>query len=281
MIIVSLRRAITPVAAVLALAGILVGCGSSASSSSGTAAAAASTSSSVPQSTAPPTETSTTSSTAASGVSYSAANVPISAGGFTFNLSVKLTVGTPSTNTDNEQPPYVNVAAPLSRSATLTNTTANYTADPKNQPLIGVFALYPLRSAICHYGLFPATFHPGPAGLCGLDIAELVVACHVDNPGLSLATGQGATLVPCNINNYQAPNSVQLIRLTSDTAQALIAQLSNPPNYWVLLNESGAADPATGSGFACQSDEYYIQGGQFIGQVISSKPDGVTGCLGR
>jgi hypothetical protein len=234
-------------------------------------------------------------------VSYSADNAPVSAGGFTFTVSFNLTVGAASTNTNGQRPPYVNVAAPISGNASLTNTTANYTAGPNTIPLIGIFAVYPKRSAICQTGAVNGQpqFHPGPKGLCGVDIAELAAGC--DNTVQSLATGQNATLVPwaqaaldqldpaspqpcSNVNNFQVPDTVQLTGLTPDRAQTVIEQLSKPPRYWVLLNEGSAvethADPAAGGGFKCQSDEYYVQGGHFIGQVISSKPDGVTGCLG-
>jgi len=118
-------------------------------------------------------------------------------------------------------------------------------------------------------------FHPGPKGLCGVDIAELATAC--DSTVDSLATDQSATLVPwaqfalndlqpaspqpcANVNDFQVQDAVQLTRLTSDEAQTVIDQLSKPPKYWVLLNESGASDPATGTGRDCQSDEYYVQG---------------------
>ena len=92
---------------------------------------------------------------------------------------------------------------------------------------------------------------------------KLAAAC--DDTFQSLGSGQSTPLVPwaqsagdelqpsspqqcANINNYQAPNTISLTQMTSADAQSIMGQLSNPPAGWVVLNESGASDAATGGG---------------------------------
>lgn len=274
---------------------ILAGCGTSNSSSPSTSASSADGPAAVSSTS---TEGSTTAS-APSGLSYSVTNLNISSDGFTFAFTANVNVGTPSTNTEGQVPPYVNVAAAVSGTATLTDTTAGYTADAGHIPLIGLYAAYPANSPVCADSQFG--FHPGPTDICAIDVAEFAATCS--GAVQSLTNGQRATLVPfaqtagplnalqpepvdgCSTGNDRQPSTtVTWKRLTSDDAQHLIGELAQPPRYWALLNEGSPSqsgtDPAVGNGPACQSDEFYVQGGQYIGQVIASQPSGLTGCVG-
>ncbi len=276
-----------------ALAGVVLvtGCGSSKSPVSQTAAAQPSSSSSTQapsdsSSTSPATST----GSAQQGASY-AGTATVPAGGFTFNLSFNITLGAASTNTDGMTPPYVNVVAPVSGTVTIKNMTAGYTANLTNIPVIGVFALYPTTNAICEQTFYDISqFNPGPKGLCGVDIADLASGCasgaaaiqslapHQSGElavwpngpnSLSPAAGGGPAI--CATTNVELPNTFEFSNIDSGLAQKLTSELSAPPRYWAVANES---DNPTGCG---ENDE----GEVFAGAIIASKPSGVTGCLGN
>jgi hypothetical protein len=194
----------------------------------------------------------------------------------------------------------VNVVAPISGTASISNQTANYVASRTDIPLLGVFAIYPSSSAICQSDANTVGFNPGQSN-CGLDIAELAASC--DSTFESLPSGQQATLAlwPQSALNgsisgsreysaasptacqkesdypppttYEQPSTIQLTdNLTSNQAQPVMTELSSPPKDWVVLDES----------IVCQSKGYSFSappGPQYIGQVIASKPAGISGCL--
>lgn len=279
----------------LAIAALLIaGCGSS---ESGSPASFTTRVSPVKRTTA----ATTTTPAVPQDVSYNVDGVEVVANNFTFDFSATLTMGAATTDTEGQEPPYENVVAPISGEATLTNTTSGYTVDPTGLPLLGVFAVYPDSSPVCDHLLNNGPqFHPGPSNLCGIDIAEFAISC--DQTPEPLADGASVQLVPwaqfslselqpgapqicANVSDFPIPSSVNLRRINSDVADAIVARLTEPPRYWALLLENGSlqtgVDPATGEGPACESDEYYIQGGELIGQVIDSQPSGLTGCLGE
>jgi hypothetical protein len=227
--------------------------------------------------------------------------VQVGANNFTFDFSAHLTVGAATTNTEGQEPPYENVEAPISGGATLTNTTSGYTVDPDKLPLLGFFAIYPDSSPLCSHLLNGGPqFHPGPSHLCGIDIAEFAASC--DQTVDPLADGASVPLVPwaqfalnelrvdgspycVNVNDFPIPSSVVIRDVDSKVADAIVARLAQPPKYWALLIENGSlqtgVDPATGEGPDCESDEFYVQGGELIGQVVASQPSGLKGCLGE
>jgi hypothetical protein len=246
-------------------------------------------------------ETSTNPSERQSRLSYEVDELPVSANDFDYTLSASLTLGAGSTNTEGQRPPFVNVVAPVTGAATLTNVTSGYTASANDIPLIGVWALYPSDSAICRYtgginGGAGGEFHPGPDDLCGADIAEFAAAC--DSTFDSLGEGERAELVawvqsagsyldpaspePCeHISSFEPPDTFAQLRLTPARAERIVEELSQPPEYWALVDETGAlGDAPVDDRTDCRHDEFYIQGGDYVGRVIASEPTGVEGCLG-
>lgn len=285
------RRCVLSFVLVLLVMGGMVGCGSSKMGPP-------------PKSTTPtrPVESTTASTTTTSeppppaGVSYSVNGVQVDFDNFTFDFSAKLTLGAATTNTDGQEPPYENVEAPISGGATLTNTTSGYTVDPDKLPLLGIFAIYPKGSPVCGQLLNGPRFDPGPSSLCGIDIAEFAASC--DQTVEPLGDGDSVQLVPwaqfmlselqpgtpqpcANATDFQIPDTFSFKRVNATDADAVVAGLAKPPRYWALVLEDGptqtGVDPATGEGPDCG----FAEGGDLIGQVIASQPNGLKGCLGE
>ncbi|MHB8242654.1 MAG: hypothetical protein ACYDHN_11755 [Solirubrobacteraceae bacterium] len=214
------------------------------------------------------------------------------------------------TDTANEQPGFLNVVAPVSGTATLTNTTTGYTANEANYPRLEVDALYPSSSPVCgHQGksvpedgdvpiglsgcpLFAVVpFYGGGAGLCAVRVAALrttlTAACGGDSSEESLAGGQSINLVvePDGSQGGGAcepqddPGYLVLSGLFPAEAELTIATLRAPPKYWAVVSPDGDTSSCPQSARAAQKRAT----GQFsvppLVPVIVSEPAGLVGCL--
>lgn len=230
------------------------------------------------------------------GTHFRAQDVTFTARGFDFSINVDVNLSGPQVTTEGQAPPWVNVVAQVSGGGELTNSTSGYSAQANDIPTMGVWALYPKSRKICDTKLNGQPgFHPGPTNLCAINIAELAVPCS--SAGQELTEGAGQEMVawaqyagsllragdPAECHNVTdpVPETFLIKGIRRPAADASVRSLENGPKYWVLVNESGAAgDPAAGGGPDCQTDEYYIQGGDFYGEVVYSHPEGVKGCIG-
>lgn len=220
----------------------------------------------------------------ATGLSFSADDVSFTKGNFKYELSVNLTVGEPTTSTEGLRPPLVNLAAPLSGDATLTNVTPNYSVDnPYDIPVTAVFALYPPRTAVCEKADGESMAGPTKK-LCAMDVAAFAAGCDRTYT-TPLAEGESWDFIPWGTPSTETftqthatlgnpsfcrdytdaaeeqlfPDQMLLGPLESADAEEAIEQLPKP-KYLVLLVLDGGDDCITG-------------------QVLASKPKGITGCL--
>jgi hypothetical protein len=264
---------------VVTVVSVLAGCGSTSS-----------TVATQPQTTRAATATTTATTpvpaTGASsqGLSYSSVvTVPANPGDhFTFQLSLNVTLGAASTNTKGDSPPDVNVVAPISGTATITNTTAGYTANAREIPTTSLYALYRSSDVLCPESGGTITSPKGQPHLCAVWIVALASGCSGNGIDIeSLAAGQTGTLAlwgsgssaspaaveggpgqVCSNPNLRPSETVKL-RENATAAPEVIKELAAPPIGWAVVNDYLAL-------LSCPTSN----------DVISSKPAGVTGCLG-
>lgn len=271
-----MRRACAIIGVLVAL--LLGGCGGASSGSRSPTAEAA-----VPHSATD--EGTTTSATEASEPTKSVMSfsdtVPVAMGGYHFTVSVKLTLGTASTNTEGQEPPNMNVVARVSGSGEIANHTSGYTASiPGQLPRIGIFALYPASGVLCRNqqplpgAQSVSTTVSTDAGVCAIGVAEAAVPCigNADSEppnvpaATSLAPGESTTLAlwpvvsgnasytsgyplslmsptaRCEDSYEEKPSeSFGLGGIPSTEASTFVNALNEPPRYWTITTESPPA----------------------------------------
>jgi hypothetical protein len=206
--------------------------------------------------------------------------VAFKANQFSFTIAANVTVGAATTNTEGMTPPFVNVVVPVTGTATLTNTTPGYTAKLENIPGVSLIAVYSENTVACKNVI--STSQPTSHGaLCEMEVAGLAPGCNDGSPSIeSLGENQSAPLdlwlsapgVPdlATLNGgaeacandpelKPAPNLI-ISKVDSSAAQKFIAELTKPPTWWALVNNSEED---------CGEND-----------VISSTPAGLTGCFG-
>jgi hypothetical protein len=250
-------------ACAVSLAAVLAGCGSASSSPTTTIAH---------QST--PTTATTTSHvepTALSGPSYADS---VTARSYTgpFRLTFTVALGKPATQAeDNPDSRYVKVITPISGNATIMNTGTGTSQNPNTS----VLALYNIKSSVCGAADDERARTSTPKGeLCWIEIAALAPSCS-DYVGM-LEEGHAATLALWagggdKVPNFAGPSGaiceepdvhpseILELKAVPAVAHSVVAELAKPPIYWVVVDDDQNCDG---------------------GDVLASKPAGLTGCLG-
>jgi hypothetical protein len=278
------------------VAVVLTGCGSTTSTATTNSSVA-----SQPQTTravATASNPSTTSAPGTSQVSTYSGTVTIpanSADQFTFQLTAKVTLGAASTNTEGEGPPDVNVVAPVSGTATVTNTTAGYKAEGTKIPVISILAFYRVSGPVCG----PAGGLETPRGrMCSIEIASLASGCsghEIELDSLAPEETGNLTVWPngaqpmvnetfdpagsaagvagigglCAHENAHPADDLRLPGLEAKAAGGVVKTLAAAPVYWVVADDTedhnegstGCADTSGGN------------------DVVDSQPSGITGCF--
>lgn len=296
----SARRALA-LAFTTSAAFLLMACG-------GQSPSAPSPSSSVPASGTGSTTTTAAATTPSLTYTGSVPNLRAT-GGYSFSVSFNVVLGAATTSTVNETPGYVAVVAPVSGTATLTNTSNGYTASESNYPSLEVAALYPMGDSVCfHQGeAVPSTgdvpvghtgtpFHAvvafyGSAPLCALRVAQLnpplSAACGGSSSVESLSGGQGLDLVVTpdgsqgggECEQQDDPGYLVLSGLSSGDAASIVSDLHEPPKYWAVLSPDGDMTSCPQSARTAQKEGT----GQFstpdVVPVVISEPGGLRGCV--
>ncbi|HSZ14352.1 MAG TPA: hypothetical protein VK790_09990 [Solirubrobacteraceae bacterium] len=224
-------------------------------------------------------------------------------------MAFNVTLGQATTNTTNENPGYLNVVAPVSGTATLTNTTTDYTASEAEYPPLEVDALYPSNSPVCgHQGA--SVPHDGdvPVGhigrpfsavvpfyggdLCTLRVAALhttlTAACGGDSSEESLAGGQSINLMVepdgsqgdgAGCDQPDDPGYLVLSGLFPAEAELTVAALRAPPKYWAVFSSDGDTSSCPRSALAAQKKAAGEYSEPPLLPVVTSEPSGLSGCV--
>jgi hypothetical protein len=278
-------------------AALLAGCGASSSDSTPSAEHVE-----LPH--AATTATAATEGSPASGstVSGAATVSPSQFTKFSSRLTFSVTLGTATTSTEGEEPGNLAVEAPVSGSASVTNTTSGYTMDENEVPTFSVFALYPESAAPQNCSKHAGTsegdveeVHDASGSkLCAYEIAGLASGCtssqasEAGNEATVKELAPGATgalavwpqvTSPTDVAPNPAATGVSLCgkstsvtisqhltysRYPKEEAEAVASMLNKPPSYWIVVLDKVCAGVAV----------------QPINSVVFSKPAGISGCYG-
>jgi hypothetical protein len=251
------------------------------------------------------TTASTTESTATASYSPAASNIEVE--GYSFGFEAEISLGTARRNTLGEHPGYVNVIAPVTGTASLTNETKGYTATGEGQqyPELQAIALYPAGSAICqhdpgeygdasdgnpedsYYAVNPFYADSGKS-LCAATIASftppLTQACGGAGEGESLGPGESLDLNVAPDGGSEEgsgecgsdfmPGYFVLSGIPTSESHVIVNDLNEAPVAWALTSWTGEPNCSKQAMSAAEGREK-----ELLVPVIESQPSGFQGCV--
>lgn len=231
----------------------------------------------------------------------------IEAEGYSFGFNAEISLGNARRNTLNQHPGFVNVAAPVTGTASLTNETKGYTASGEGEqyPELQAIAIYPGGSAICqhdpgeygdasdgnpvdsYYAVNPFYTNNGE-WLCAATIAAftppLTQACGGTGEGESLAPGDTLALNVAPDGGSEEgsgecgtdfePGYFVLSSIPTAKARVIVNDLNEPPMAWALTSWTAEPKCPKKAMSAAEGREK-----ELLVPVIESQPGRFKGCL--